>query len=103
MRKRVPREYEELFCVGELTEMEKRLYGGDPYRERVGGMHYCTKTEKAGDTLVLTVYPILGRSDRAKAEAARKAMSRERQIKALSRREKLALIYEKELHINETN
>ena len=48
MRKRVPREYEELFCVGELTEMEKRLYGGDPYRERVGGMHYCTKTEKAG-------------------------------------------------------
>ena len=42
-------------------------------------MHYCTKTEKAGDTLVLTVYPILGRSDRAKAEAARKAMSRERQ------------------------
>lgn len=79
MRKRVPREYEELFCVGELTEMEKRLYGGDPYRERVGGMHYCTKTEKAGDTLVLTVYPILGRSDRAKAEAARKAMSRERQ------------------------
>lgn len=31
------------------------------------------------------------------------AMSRERQIKALSRREKLALIYEKELHINETN
>ena len=79
MRKRVPREYAELFCVGELTEMEKRLYGGDPYRERVGGMHYCTKTEKAGDTLVLTVYPILGRSDRAKAEAARKAMSRERQ------------------------
>lgn len=79
MRKRVPREYQELFCVGELTEMEKRLYGGDPYRERVGGMHYCTKTEKAGDTLVLTVYPILGRSDRAKAEAARKAMSRERQ------------------------
>lgn len=79
MRKRVPREYEELFCVGELTEMEKRMYGGDPYRERVGGMHYCTKTEKAGDTLVLTVYPILGRSDRAKAEAARKAMSRERQ------------------------
>ena len=79
MRKRVPREYEELFCVGELTEMEKRLYGGDPYRERVGGMHYCTKTERAGDTLVLTVYPILGRSDRAKAEAARKAMSRERQ------------------------
>ena len=67
MRKRVPREYEELFCVGELTEMEKRLYGGDPYRERVGGMHYCTKTERAGDTLVLTVYPILGRSDRAKA------------------------------------
>lgn len=53
--------------------------GGDPYRDRVGGMHYCTKTEKAGDTLVLTVYPILGRSDRAKAEAARKAMSRERQ------------------------
>lgn len=81
MRKRVPREYEELFCVGELTEMEKRLYGGDPYRERVGGMHYCTKTEKAGDTLVLTVYPILGRSDRAKAEAARKAMSRERQTR----------------------
>lgn len=79
MRKRVPREYQELFCVGELTEMEKRLYGGDPYRERVGGMHYCTKTEKAGDTLVLTVYPILGRSDREKAEAARKAMSRERQ------------------------
>lgn len=79
MRKRVPREYQELFCVGELTEMEKRMYGGDPYRERVGGMHYCTKTEKAGDTLVLTVYPILGRSDRAKAEAARKAMSRERQ------------------------
>ena len=79
MRKRVPREYQELFCVGELTEMEKRLYGGDPYRERVGGMHYCTKTEKAGDTLVLTVYPILGRSDRAKAEVARKAMSRERQ------------------------
>lgn len=31
------------------------------------------------------------------------AMSRERQIKALSRREKLALISEKELHINETN
>lgn len=81
MRKRVPREYEELFCVGELTEMEKRLYGGDPYRERVGGMHYCTKTERAGDTLVLTVYPILGRSDRAKAEAARKAMSRERQTR----------------------
>lgn len=81
MRKRVPREYEELFCVGELTEMEKRLYGGDPYRERVGGMHYCTKAEKAGDTLVLTVYPILGRSDRAKAEAARKAMSRERQTR----------------------
>lgn len=81
MRKRVPREYQELFCVGELTEMEKRLYGGDPYRERVGGMHYCTKTEKAGDTLVLTVYPILGRSDRAKAEAARKAMSRERQTR----------------------
>ena len=81
MRKRVPREYEELFCVGELTEMEKRMYGGDPYRERVGGMHYCTKTEKAGDTLVLTVYPILGRSDRAKAEAARKAMSRERQTR----------------------
>lgn len=81
MRKRVPREYAELFCVGELTEMEKRLYGGDPYRERVGGMHYCTKTEKAGDTLVLTVYPILGRSDRAKAEAARKAMSRERQTR----------------------
>lgn len=81
MRKRVPREYEELFCVGELTEMEKRLYGGDPYRERVGGMHYCTKTEKAGDTLVLTVYPILGRSDRAKAEAARKAMSQERQTR----------------------
>ena len=79
MRKRVPREYQELFCVGELTEMEKRLYGGDPYRERVGGMHYCTKTEKAGDTLVLTVYPILGRGDRAKAEAARKAMRRERQ------------------------
>ena len=26
MRKRVPREYQELFCVGELTEMEKRLY-----------------------------------------------------------------------------
>lgn len=44
-------------------------------------MHYCTKTEKAGDTLVLTVYPILGRSDRAKAEAARKAMSRERQTR----------------------
>lgn len=81
MRKRVPREYEELFCVGELTEMEKRLYGGDPYRERVGGMHYCTKTERAGDTLVLTVYPILGRSDRTKAEAARKAMSRERQTR----------------------
>lgn len=81
MRKRVPREYAELFCVGELTEMEKRLYGGDPYRERVGGMHYCTKTERAGDTLVLTVYPILGRSDRAKAEAARKAMSRERQTR----------------------
>ena len=81
MRKRVPREDQELFCVGELTEMEKRLYGGDPYRERVGGMHYCTKTEKAGDTLVLTVYPILGRSDRAKAEAARKAMSRERQTR----------------------
>ena len=81
MRKRVPREYAELFCVGVLTEMEKRLYGGDPYRERVGGMHYCTKTEKAGDTLVLTVYPILGRSDRAKAEAARKAMSRERQTR----------------------
>ena len=81
MRKRVPREYQELFCVGELTEMEKRLYGGDPYRERVGGMHYCTKTERAGDTLVLTVYPILGRSDRAKAEAARKAMSRERQTR----------------------
>lgn len=81
MRKRVPREYQELFCVGELTEMEKRMYGGDPYRERVGGMHYCTKTEKAGDTLVLTVYPILGRSDRAKAEAARKAMSRERQTR----------------------
>lgn len=81
MRKRVPREYEELFCVGELTEMEKRMYGGDPYRERVGGMHYCTKTERAGDTLVLTVYPILGRSDRAKAEAARKAMSRERQTR----------------------
>ena len=81
MRKRVPREYQELFCVGELTEMEKRLYGGDPYRERMGGMHYCTKTEKAGDTLVLTVYPILGRSDRAKAEAARKAMSRERQTR----------------------
>ncbi len=81
MRKRVPREYAELFCVGELTEMEKRLYGGDPYRERVGGMHYCTKTEKAGDTLVLTVYPILGRSDQAKAEAARKAMSRERQTR----------------------
>lgn len=81
MRKRVPREYAELFCVGELTEMEKRMYGGDPYRERVGGMHYCTKTEKAGDTLVLTVYPILGRSDRAKAEAARKAMSRERQTR----------------------
>ena len=77
MRKRVPREYQELFCVGELTEMEKRLYGGDPYRERVGGMHYCTKTEKAGDTLVLTVYPILGRSDRAKAEAARKAREEE--------------------------
>ena len=81
MRRRVPREYQELFCVGELTEMEKRMYGGDPYRERVGGMHYCTKTEKAGDTLVLTVYPILGRSDRAKAEAARKAMSRERQTR----------------------
>ena len=81
MRKRVPREYEELFCVGELTEMEKRMYGGDPYRERMGGMHYCTKTERAGDTLVLTVYPILGRSNRAKAEAARKAMSRERQTR----------------------
>ena len=76
MRKRVPREYAELFCVGELTEMEKRLYGGDPYRERVGGMHYCTKTEKAGDTLVLTVYPILGRSDRAKAEAMNIPVSR---------------------------
>lgn len=68
-----------LFCVGELTEMEKRMYGGDPYRERVGGMHYCTKTEKAGDTLVLTVYPHLGRSDRAKAEAARQGHDRERQ------------------------
>ena len=33
----------------------------------------------------------------------REAMSRERQIKALSRREKLELISEKELHINETN
>lgn len=35
--------------------------------------------------------------------SAHEAMSRERQIKALSRREKLELISEKELHINETN
>ena len=35
--------------------------------------------------------------------SSHEAMSRERQIKALSRREKLALISEKELHINETN
>ena len=77
----MPREYAELFCVGELTEMEKRLYGGDPLPGAVGGMHYCTKTERAGDTLVLTVYPILGRSDQAKAEAARKAMSQEQQTR----------------------
>lgn len=109
MRKRVPREYQELFCVGELTEMEKRLYGGDPYRERVGGMHYCTKTEKAGDTLVLTVYPILGRSDRAKAEAARKAMSRERQTRYNRERarRRLALLMDanfgrKDLHVTLT-
>ncbi len=35
--------------------------------------------------------------------SSHEAMSRERQLKALSRREKLALISEKELHINETN
>lgn len=105
MRKRVPREYAELFCVGELTEMEKRLYGGDPYRERVGGMHYCTKTERAGDTLVLTVYPILGRSDRAKAEAARKAMSRERQTRYNRERarRRLALLMDANFGRNDLN
>lgn len=81
MGKRAPKEYEDLFCVGDLTELERQLYGGEPYRERVGGMHYCTKTERAGDTMVLSVYPILGKSDRARAEAARRAMSRERQAR----------------------
>lgn len=109
MGKRAPKEYEDLFCVGDLTELERQLYGGEPYRERVGGMHYCTKTERAGDTMVLSVYPILGKSDRARAEAARRAMSRERQARynREKSRRKLALLLdanfgESDLHLTLT-
>lgn len=75
------KDYKELFAVGEMTELEKTLYGGDPYAERVGRMHYCVKTTKAGDALNVRIYPILGKSDAAKAESVKKALSPEKQKK----------------------
>lgn len=73
------KDYKDLFCVGEMTELEKSLYGGDPYAERVGRMHYCVKTVKAGDALNVRIYPILGRGDGERAEAARRALTPEKQ------------------------
>ncbi len=67
------------FCVGELTEMEKRLYGGGDPGSRWAA-HYCTKTEQAGDTLVLTVYPSWAGATGPRRKR-RKAMSRERQTR----------------------
>ncbi len=73
-----PREYAELFCVGELTEMEKGNMAAIPYRERWAACTTAPRRERAGDTLSIDGVSILAGSDQAKAEAARKAMSRER-------------------------
>ena len=77
--KETVKDYKDLFCVSGMTELEKALYGGDPYAERVGRMHYCTKTVKAGAALNVRIYPILGRSDEIKAETIRRGMSAEKQ------------------------
>lgn len=80
MQQHTARDYRELFCIGAMTELEKSLYGErDPYAEKARGMHFCTSTTKAGNMLNVRVYPIWGRSERAKAEGIRKGLSEEQQ------------------------
>lgn len=80
MKQSIGYEYEALFDVQGLTELEKSmsLWRSEPSEIRLGKMGYRTKTTKAGNMLEFDVYPIFGRSQEQSARKAMKQVSSER-------------------------
>lgn len=88
-------DYEALFDVAELTELEKRVWQAKRSDIRVGRMGYRTKTIKSGDVVEVEVYPIWGRAQENQARKARAKISPERMRKhnqAAARRRLVRLV-----------
>lgn len=73
-------EYEALFDVQGLTELEKNmgLWRAERSDIRLGKMGYRTKTTKAGSMLEFDIYPVWGRDQEQKARKAMKQVTPER-------------------------
>lgn len=76
-------EYEALFDVDEMTDLEKAMRADEFWREtstavRVGRMGYRTRTIKAGPRLEAEIYPIFGREQRQEAKRQKKALTPEK-------------------------
>lgn len=76
-------EYEMLFDVDGMTDLEKAMREEEFWREtssavRVGRMGYRTKTTKAGPRLEAEIYPVFGREQRQEAKRQKKALTPEK-------------------------
>lgn len=80
MQYRIGYEYEALFDVQGLTELEKSmgLWRAERSDIRLGKMGYRTKTTKAGGMLEFDVYPVFGRDQEQKARRAMQQVTPER-------------------------
>ena len=76
-------EYEALFDVDGMTDLEKAMREEEFWREtssavRVGRMGYRTKTIKAGPRLEAEIYPVFGREQRQEAKRQKKMLTPEK-------------------------
>ena len=74
---RIGWEYEALFDVEGMTELEQQLWQANPCSIKVGSMGYRTKTTRAGKRLEVDVYPVFGYQDRMRARAAKQQITPE--------------------------
>ena len=74
---RIGWEYEALFDVEQMTELEQQLWQANPCGIRTGQMGYRTKTTRAGKRLEVDVYPVFGYQDRMRARAAKQQVTPE--------------------------
>lgn len=70
-------EYEALFDVEGMTELEQQLWQANPCGIKVGSMGYRTKTTRAGKRLEVDIYPVFGYQDRMRARAAKQQITPE--------------------------